>query len=293
MRAALPLLLVACASPRPDGPAPAAPPAVPDALRAAAAGILDGFDAIEEDPAWRVGDRALYAVSLRTAEGERDWLVSLAVAAMLPEHVAFAVEAYDATGTRLGSSTSTVERDSLGGMFTAAELGARRKVEVDAGEVLPDGGGAVFDLVESTLLRDAAYASLVLFFAVQNDETLAEILWEVVEPPSFLAVIANLWVSLSISFDFLSADASELAIAGWPWPTDTYRVPVTLTLNGDPTLLVTLEVGRLLAPAHVGAGILAFEGRHPTDPWRRVRMELLAARRGPDLAAPAPDAPPR
>ncbi len=309
-RLAHPFLLTcaaACAGPAVMTLSPP-PPALSPADFPGRARLLDGFAPLADGaPQWLPGDAVLFGLRLRRGDDCRHWLLHLRLdeidavddrgEPLPPVHWELLVDGApqrftsaqahvtatvtDRDGNRLGSSTSAVPRDFLVRGFgpacrpVAAALGRHPGIA---------GSDAFYAAIETRPLAEAVVSAMAMLACVQRDAVLAEILWQVVQRPSWWSVVGNLGVSIVVRPRFHATVAAAAPVAGLPHE-GLWRVPVELLVNDAPALDVELVVGTTRPPFVLGAGIVGAVARHPRDPSIEFSLLLLAARRGaPPLA---------
>lgn len=293
----LPVLLTACAS----TPAPTAfqrglelAPLAADEFPGAA-GLLPGIGALRDVPDWLPEERVLYGIRLQREGRLQRWLVRLQVlrptvpqstlAPLLPgggklhyeledgEQLTFestwievGVEVFDAEGHLLRSSKTQAAGDLLRlGLVDACDR---------AGALLArEPGRKVTSHPEEKRAIARGVVALLSFLEIaRTDESLSPILWEAVEKPSALAVIADLGVKLGLTVQFEQAEAG-VALEERPG----FRVPATLLVNGAPGLHCRFLVTEPMPPLRLGAGIVALEAVRPHDASTRVQLQLFGA----------------
>jgi hypothetical protein len=309
--ALLPLVFSAChGAAAPDlrldlAPAPATAADFP-----AAAAILRGFDAgSATDLDWRAGDQVLFGLRLRTGDRLRHWLLHLqvlepqaadadgAARAPLPAidwtlNINGAPEQFhsrlcrvqatvhDQHGVVVGRSEPLVPRDLLANGFAAACELVVRQQRRRPHMVGTDGFYQDLDLAP---LARATVCAVALLQVVQDDAVLSPLLWEVVQRPSLWSVLSHLGARVVLRPRFHAAvevPASAASGAARAW-----QVPMTLLVNDQPVLLTELLVGEPWPPFALGGSLLGATARHPEDGGREFALQLLAARRGPPVAA--------
>ena len=301
----LPILLCACASaptptaferglsiePFADGEFPGAP------------ALLGGFGPSREVPDWLPDEQVLYGVRLEREGRVQRWLVRLTVQqATVPQSalgplipgggklryvtdrddelqfesawIEVGVEVFDAQGHLLRSSPTQAAGDMLRRGLVDACATARALLEK-----APD--QAILSHPKEGRTVAAGVVALLSFLELaRNDSSLSPILWEAVERPSVLAVLADFGVKLGLHVPFEQAEPAE-ALGGRP----AYRLPATVLVNEGERLHCRLVVVDPVPPLRLGAGLVALEAVRPNDDTVRLRLELLGARlpepRGP------------
>jgi hypothetical protein len=248
--------------------------------------LLQGLTPPAHRNAWLVGETVLYALRLeRGAEATR-WLVRLTLLdgtanvdrdgvasltfqpegkeplTLMSPYLPVRVEVFDADANPRGTSTVQVPYDFLRYSFLDAHA-CERGDHADAAALTTICG---------------AHAALVSFLGIlQNDPLLADILWQVVDKPGLLTVIASLGVTLRMSADLEHATPRPLVdLADWPRP--AIEFPLVLTMNGTRALDATITATDPWVPMRLGGGIVAVTAARPSDPSVRFMARLLAAR---------------
>lgn len=276
-----------------------------------------GFAPFEPDGAWRIGDELLYGVEFGTGEKRRNWILGLRIASGVfgsgqgkivegeDDQVrvfhgqVFSTTLTDETGRQWTFSSDSIlvqvhAYDADGGILekNLSRAPERFLAEGLAGACALFADGTFGPTVKLVDLPDdeaeelgrtfaGVFASLISIFQVlQENETLADILWKVVRKPSVLSVIARLGVSVNLEPELDRTERVICTVPGAPEGADVFRFPLTIGVNDSPALLCSLTVTKSGAPIHVSGGLLAIDGRHPRDPDKIVRVRLLASRRG-------------
>ncbi|MBL8755977.1 MAG: hypothetical protein JNK15_21965 [Planctomycetes bacterium] len=286
-------LLAAACSTAPPTPLPP-PVAIAATDYPGAAALLQGFTPAVQRNAWLVGETVLYALRLERGAEVKRWLVQLTLLdgtanpgrdgissmtfqsdgkdplTLMSPYLPFQVDVFDADGTPRGTSRVQVPYDFLRYSFLDASECER------AGQT---------DLASHSTIC-GAHAALVSFLGIlQNDPLLADILWQVVDKPGVLAIVASLGVTLRLGASLENARPAPTAnLPGWPRPAIAF--PLVLSLNGTRALDATITATDPWVPLRMGGGIVAVEATRPSDPSVRFSACLLAAR------APMPDRPP-
>ncbi len=312
----LPLMLClpACtptAAVRLDGPSAGIAPAdFP-----AAAQLLAGFDRVVDDPEWCVGDAVLFGLQLRRGAARRHWLLHVRLTEV--QAIARPGDAGDAPGERLPPLAWNLRVDDAPRTFHSRCARVAVTVASPAGEVLgrseplvprdllargfaaacrsvherrgrqPEDRAAFYDGLDAEPLADAAVAAVALLQVVQGDPVLSPLLWEVVEPPSVWSVVRHLGARLVLEPRFHAALPASSPVP--QLPVSTWNVPMTLSVNAEPTLEFELAVTPAGSPLGLAAGVLAAVARNPRRHDVDFRLLLLGARRG-RLTGPWPAA---
>jgi len=305
MAAAVALILAGlhgCAgAPPPSPPDPRTAPALPAAEFPGADRLLTGFSAPDGDPAWRAGDEVLLALRLQDHAEVRRWLLRLRVcdAQARDEHgeprapaswsvvVDGAPQQFesglahvdalvtDADGKELGASSLDVPRDFLDKGFVAA------CTQIEALGALSTGSGT---LVSGTFrlqpLVEAMVSVVALFGIVLQNDTLAPIVWEVVEQPSVFSVLLHAGATATLTPRFQETVRAATTPPQLPAGDPAWVVPLTLLVNDAPALYCDLLVGRSTPPLQLTGGIVGADAHRPGDPDLRFQFAVLAAHRG-------------
>jgi len=305
-------MLHGCAgAPPPQPPDPKTAPAVSAAEFPAAASLLQGFSAPDGDQAWRAGDAVLLALRLQDHGEVRRWLLRLRVSdaqardehgePRAPESWSIVVDGApqhfesglahvdalvtDADGKELGASSLDVPRDFLAKGFVAACT----QVE-GLGVLTTDSGMRITGLFQVQPLVEAMVSVVALFGIVLQNDTLAPILWEVVDRPSVFSVLFHGGVTATLSPRFQETVRATTTPPQLSPGDPAWVVPLTLLVNGAPALYCDLLVGRSVPPLHLTGGIVGADAQRPGDPDLRFQFAVLAAHRGDPPAPPAPAA---
>src|SRR5262245_12242993 len=287
-------------APPPSPPDPTTAPAVPAAEFPGADRLLQGFSAPDGDPAWRAGDTVLLALRLQDHAEVRRWLLRLRVLHAqandaqgqplplenwsidvdgTPQQFAAALARIDATvadadGKILGISTLDVPRDFLDKGFGAA------CTQVEALGMLSTGSGT---LVSGTFhlqpLVEAMVSVVALFGIVLQNDTLAPILWEVVDKPSVFSVLWHGGAKATLTPRFQETVRAATTPPQLPPGDPAWVVPLTLLVNDAPALYCDLLVGSSAPPLHLTGGIVGGDAQRPGDPDLRFQFAVLAAYR--------------
>lgn len=277
-----------------------------------AAHLLHGFGERSRDAEWRCGDSVLFGLRLRRGETSERWLLHVVVTepeAKAEVHVEGAngsasgdnlppvnwpikvngktesfrsslcqvtVTVAAADGTVLAETHPLLPRDFLQHGFSPA----LRRVQ----RILHDHPGIAdsqefYDYLDPRELAEAVVCAVALVQVVQDDEVLSPILWQVVQRPPLLSVVANFGVDVVIQPRFHAAVRAEAPI-GLEHRGPVWSVPMRLLVNDTLALSADLLVGSSEAPLATCGGILGVAAHHPNDPSVEFSMLLLAAQRG-------------
>jgi hypothetical protein len=194
------------------------------------------------------------------------------------------VEAFDEMGTSLGVAVSEESVRRLRTGLWSACVAGHAQHDLMKGLASPEWQGEVREVDEAAYADIETVAEGVAscdsFFAIlRTNPVMKQILYEVIALPSLWSIVTNLGVRAGFGIDFFAATrvAPECTANanGLVW-----SVPMTIDLNDQPALLVRILAAPSDGPAAAAAGVYGLVGRHPTDPGRRVHVQLLSSRRG-------------
>jgi hypothetical protein len=283
---------------------PASTPELLDGLLGSASGSLTGseFDSLLENQneagPFSTGDTAVYSLELES-EGEiKAWTMSVTVespVAMDGDEVqrfqidmavgeevfevssrlfGGTVRLWDGTGALIGEVEVAVPHLMSRGML---ELGAIM-LQQDLEEVLSPGGE--FSQEAGRRIADSMSTIIGLFTLVDENQLLSDVMWEVVEAPSLLSVIAQLGVEVAVMPDFQAARAEPKPDSASPWfgLSDAlhFTLPITLFANGQVAAQADLLVTAARPPLAICGGIIGMTTRHPSN-GTVLRMNLIGA----------------
>lgn len=260
---------------------------------------MAGFDELADEgkEAWRKGDRALLALSLEDGNRVERWLLDLEVVddrvdgtrmstwggmTFQSELMLVRVTVAGAAGETLGQTMVRAPRDWLAfGLAPCCE--ATNRIRTFSEEAR----GTVA-MSELRIWMHGLVTLTALLELVQNDPTLARILWGVVRTPSLFALIGGLGsVTVNVRLDFNELVDSQRP-PHMPEIGDFWCLPVDLEVNGEAALYCNLLVSTPRPPYALCGGIVGMQATHPSDPDLRFFYLLLAARRGPHDPAGQP-----
>jgi hypothetical protein len=302
------LLLAACGS-TPALPRAVAPLPPVEALRLAdfpgAAAILDGIAAPDADPRLRVGDAALFALEFRRGDAIHRQLLLLEIDE-LPA-IEITVDGRQRTFRRVSEPvlTSTVSRTKQDehGATTRETERTRRSYRVDDAIVRfrrYDADGKLLADARATLYEQALAAgwwcdtqadateeqrdmAALLTHSMRNlaneEPTLRELLFEIVDAPGLWSVATHLGVQVDLMVqnrDLESYRSAALAYAG----TTMRLLSMDVDINGDAALFADLLAIPPRGATLVCGGLVGAVARHPREPGRDLAVRLVATRRG-------------
>lgn len=125
---------------------------------------------------------------------------------------------------------------------------------------------------------------LSLAGTIQQSEALAGLrssAWiDIARRPSLWSMISHVGMRLTIEPNFFLA---WLALYDWPGNDEAihaFEFPMAIKVNGAEALRCRMVVTPPMGPLRLFAGIVYFEAVHPDKPGYRVRVQVVAARRG-------------
>jgi hypothetical protein len=237
------------------------------------AALLLGIDAPLPECPLRRGDTLTFGLRLDDHGDVRDWYVRIAV--VEPELEGPTVARVDASvhaadGALLGRDVLQVSVRALSNGLARACRGEGER----PGDAAPStmGFGAVPESMRATL------ALMNLLQVVRRSDVLFDVLYEVIDKPSWLSVLLHFGVRVSVAAHFDRARAAApFATAHGEVP--AWEVPLELKLNGAPALRSVVTVVDPDSPFGLGAGVVALRAFRPSDPEVTFTMRLLSARR--------------
>ena len=198
------------------------------------------------------------------------------------------VEAFDANGISLGSADSAATvRQLRAGLLPACEAGYAQR-DVMRGRVALGRDAEMLELDGQQYddVRAVGYgvsACRHFFRILQANPVTKNILFEVIALPTLWSVITNLGVDIAFEVDFF--DACPIERSRYPSiDHELWSTPLNLRLNDQPALMTRIIAGPSDSPNATAAGVFSVVGRHPSDPNRRVHVQLLGNRRKADVA---------
>jgi hypothetical protein len=300
-------LLAACSS-APPGPRPQLDHGLVAALDPAdfpgAKTLLDGFDppAAGADDAFRVGDRALFALAVHDGGRVERRLLELRVTELALRGVLRTEDGQTIpyrvhTGATV---TMTAPNATATFRFEVTPLTVEVSQRTADGALVRSSTVTLYEELLRTGMRglggdDAATAAraYLLLQTLQQlgaaDPVLAEQLFAIADRPSLWSVIWSAGVHVVLTGG---------AIAPWRGPISSYGssqgsddgaddgaveravLPLDVSVNGADSLWTDVLVAEARPPFALAAGVLGAIARHGADPQRYAVLRLLAARRG-------------
>ncbi len=306
-------LLAACSAPVVDPPAPLdsdwarrglaagpIPEGLPTEIRAPGGSPAAGGEVQQ-------GDRLLFALELDEGQTRERWLVAIDVTEAVwyetdsrgrrfaPTYrgnmtsderrieitsklFAGSLRLFDGEGEVLGATTIQVPRMIARGMVETCELFDELSPLEQIGEKR-----TLSDEEHQTITR-SMLACMSAFSIIQADPLLNPILKRLVRPPSWISLVRNLGLEISLSPDFDGHEPvprEEVGCAGHALgERPFYAIPATIAANGEPALLLELLVTTPEPPLAACGGLLGIEARHPTREDLRFSMVLVGAEVG-------------
>ncbi len=251
-----------------------------------------GFD-VFEDSVWpRPGDSVLYRLEGAQSGERHEWYVRMSIEAAPSQLETYRLSLRLATGE---VERHELELETLPALVEVYEVGThevgrtRFYLPRECFEWTPfDWGqpnGLPIDPEKRTRAVLVSLATLApLFSAAVDDPTLGDIMRRAIGPPPLWKLAIGELLGRSPSFHYEDATDIETAVEEWPSPIGS--IPTTVVdgevrYGRDPLMTLRVWYSESRPPFHVGLGIIRLEGRHPEDPSRWVRGELIGAQRGP------------
>jgi hypothetical protein len=125
---------------------------------------------------------------------------------------------------------------------------------------------------------DARIALEAFFGIVSDDPDLRAILHRVVRIPSLWSILTNGGARVAVVPDFEDARRTSFAYGGSS--VGAWDLPVVVSANDEPALLVSLRVVEPRSPMAVCAGVVSLVVSSPTRPDDRITLALTATQRG-------------
>lgn len=266
-----------------------------DAEFAAAGSILSGFDLAPTAADWQIGDRVLFAVRgtkpagvttrylLVELTGELDPDAESAKARSIRGSreydfrwnlVRTRLTLFDEQGKQVQQTFGRFPRQLLGcGLYDGA---------APIADAAAAGTTDILEALKSTEAEDErqtrGWMTLMVFSGSLNRRGMfRDMMSDVVARPSLIKILFNPTAALE------SESPGPTHAPGWPQaapPLPTVRVPLMLSIAGEPALQGEVLACTPVAPLSLVGGILKAEGRNPEKPDVRVEVILLACARG-------------
>ena len=262
-----------------------------------AAAISNGFDERTADANWREHDQALFALQLEKDGEVVRWLLHIDVAT--PRPITLVDPPATSDGENMSGSiqsqaavVATRVFDAAGKLLTTTDVAlpagylAHGLLPAIDGDISKRGQGAskeeIFESI--ALYVRAHYAIRALLDVLRQDEELDDYFWRVVDAPGALSVIVHMGVKIDVDMAFARSVAATVP-PPLPSVERAATVPLRIDVNGSTALFVDLLATDASRPYAICGGIVAAVARHPTQPDTSLRLQLIAARCGPDEAA--------
>jgi hypothetical protein len=134
---------------------------------------------------------------------------------------------------------------------------------------------------EKSALATAGPTLMSYFNAVGETPSLDEIMWKVVSLPSIWSIVKHRGITAWLNFDVHNIRPVPLP-SGWNLPGngEVYAFPLSVTLNEEPALYVTLIItspGRSLVAC---GGIVGFVAQNPDDEENYLTLRVVSAQQG-------------
>ncbi len=246
--------------PEPDGP----PVTLHDGLPGGAAGPL-----IYHAP------RFAWSFTLTHRSGDKRTLSYRSAAVLI------AVDVYDDSARHM--STSLVMAPELNlrrGLysFTQSWIGLHRQLGDEFESHLAEDrfwfGGRTDEYAD---LLNAVWA---LRDTLWSSENLVPVLQAMTPTPSLLSVLLSLQIKLWIHTAVDGLGPVDRPVDPPDHPGPALRLPLIVSLNGEPALRCELVAREPAGPLRLSAGVVAIDVSLPRDPQRRLTVRLLATQRG-------------
>lgn len=274
-------------------------------------GLMEGLDPVEPGGRWRAGDTALLGVAEDGNGPSKEWYLRIAVRpppliewdgkTLAPSDsvtfrtsprgeprrevtahfslVPMKVEVFDGALNLVTETDAMMPEISL--RYGLIEHVRQQREGVSMTD--PAHNGPMIDghvTASEVQLRGIAGLLALARFPqfVERVPSVEGLMARMVERPPLLSILANRGVSMSVQL------APREAVEVSPPPGvvgPVYRVPVRVEMNGRKALDCELLLATADPPFGACNGVLGLEAAHPRFVERRVRVRLLAARRGP------------
>lgn len=292
-----PAPLAAVPGPGHAGVADAFSPAALDAART----ILDGVDA---DPpgssgSWRPGDAVLLGLIIDRGPEQAVRFLKVESPARLEFRGSYTLTSrprgvppvstttpllvtqltlYDEAGRAISSTDGRFPMDCIG---RGAYLNQIEVIEyLEAGRTLPPPPEVIAAMPEEERIEGMRRSAWMVAIApsMGSNPALQSLLKGLVEAPPLLSMLFG--VDVYIRTEGVPARAEPVRLGGREYPAAT--MSLGLSINNTPALDGVITAVPAVGPLHLCGGVTSLEARNPAHPERRVRMYLLAARRGPE-----------
>lgn len=248
--------------------------------------LLHGFDA-PGDNAIRDGDQILFGLRLRDDGKDKTWFMSLKVLADIAVRKGWAL-----TRTHTWESDDRKFHFPTWSIPIALAIHDERGIKLNSTQILIPGGFLENGFLEacraSRVLAEEEENSIetmlqglvtmrTLLKLIQDEPTLEDILWEVIDAPSILGIMMNFGVEAGVFCQFHRSEPRRIAIAGEAQAAE--RFPFTMTINGDSVFEAELTAVAPKSPMALSGGVWQILGHRPSNPKQTLEIRLLAAKR--------------
>jgi len=270
--------------------------------------VEGGFGPLEPERGWARGDSVLFSLDLSTGRERRHRLIEIvlldrstawwnwemtsgddgAEQAVSTPLVWCLVNSYEWDGTDpqtarpLGTRLSHFPEISLrAGLFEYSTL-----VERTGGRTLDK-----WSIDQTDQATGWLFAAMGLGRVFRGDTDEGAAFLEIIRRPSFLSILLNLGVRMSITQKEEGAKAEgwraepvKVSLAGRGGGRQRVvgrRVPLVLEINGKPALRASVVATRVVPPLGPSNGIVLVEAAHPADPDKWATLRLVGARTQP------------
>lgn len=265
--------LASCAGPRVEIPTQAWNTETSEDFRVPQS-IAMGFDALLPGIPALDGDRTLVATRLYSPGAER--LLFVRVTRLGPPR------------KRGGSTSMEMHTGDLDFRIAFGLAKSRMLVEIfdQDGQLIASREREALAL--NTIEQDVLVASTPgllspLLELISDTPELESFMKEVIALPSLLSLVRHGGLRTIVTLDF----STEFRTRSMHGPLEVYGDRLTIEANGTLALDARAFHTWRQSPLLLTAGIIRVEGHHPTDPERRVVLEVVGAERGGDPRSPS------
>jgi hypothetical protein len=268
--------------------------------------LLEGFTVAGEDEHWGIGDSVLLGIAMDAPGISRTWYMRATVLGLpvlqldgkvftmsdsarvrmrTPEDelrwvrvdygvVPVAVELFDGHLELLAENQAMMPDLCLRwGLVEFIELG-RGGVGFLDGLDLSAGGDLVAVETQNRFL--AGWLALTKLPDFLHRDSMKGLVWQLVDRPSLLSIVRSRGVTMSLD---LAPELAEEIPSPRAGIERAYRVPMHVTINGEPAMVCSLLLARPTPPLGPASGLLGLDAENPRNPAKRITVRLLAAER--------------
>ncbi|MCB9766661.1 MAG: hypothetical protein H6752_00570 [Candidatus Omnitrophica bacterium] len=294
-------------------------PRIPQQAFANSTRILTGFDLDRENSGWRVGDRALFGILLKTKRHLDVWLVLVEVRSgvlksgqsisvprrigpdkkfdareweigmkgidgvggheLKSDSICLSIQLLDPSGKELNQSYAMAPEAFLRKGFFSTTKSANRV----AVSVESRGSAQPTDEEKETISKSMGQivgSLLALFEIVADQRDLKPILKKGMDFPSFLDFLKDWSPTLSMHAHFSDAVTVPWSPSPRQSSRDSLLLPVDVEFNDSTSGISRIQVVDPTPPLDLSAGIVSVDLIHPKKPENKTLVRLLAAKRG-------------